>query len=164
MDEEKHKGGRPPIFATTEELQLEVEKYFIYIDGEFHEEEVDVFDRKSKQTKKVKTVVWDRKPEPPTITGLVLFLGFVSRQSLLDYAKRGDEFSDIVKRAKCRVEHGYEKALWGDTPTGAIFALKQMGWSDKQEFSGPGGEKLFDGITDEQLNARIAELLGKTGT
>lgn len=63
-----------------------------------------------------------------TITGLALYLGFCSRSSFDDYCKR-DGFSYIIKRAKLAVENGYE--LSGLTID--IFALKNMGWIDKQE-------------------------------
>ena len=67
-----------------------------------------------------------------TITGLALALGFESRQSIYDYEKHG-EFSYIIKKARLHVENRYENELLGDRPTGSIFALKNMGWSDKIE-------------------------------
>ncbi len=73
-----------------------------------------------------------QKEQPPTVTGLALAVGLSSRQSLLRYEERAG-FSDAVKRAKSRVEAAYEGRLWGQAPAGAIFALKNMGWSDKQE-------------------------------
>jgi hypothetical protein len=78
--------------------------------------------------------------EPVTETGLVLFLGFKSRQSLYDYSKR-PEYADSIAYARLLVEHEYEKRLHGNNPTGAIFALKNKGWSDRQvlEHSGPEG-------------------------
>jgi hypothetical protein len=45
------------------------------------------------------------------------------------------------------VEMGYEMKLSGASVTGAIFALKNMGWADRQEVSGPDGgpiETKFD--------------------
>lgn len=69
---------------------------------------------------------------PITITGLAYFLGFESRQSFYDYEKRPD-FSYIIKRARLYVESMYELRLQGDKPTGSIFALKNMGWTDRQE-------------------------------
>lgn len=64
-----------------------------------------------------------------TITGLALRLGFESRQSLSDYSNRNEDFSYIIKRAKLCVENSYE--LSGTAFD--IFALKNMGWSDKTE-------------------------------
>ena len=69
---------------------------------------------------------------PITISGLAYALGFVSRQSLYDYKER-EEFSYILKRATFFVESQYEGKLSGTTPTGAIFALKNMGWKDRNE-------------------------------
>ena len=69
----------------------------------------------------------------PTITGLCLFLGFESRQSFYDY-ESVDGFSYTIKRARARMEEYYEKALMRDGQvTGPIFALKNLGWKDKQE-------------------------------
>ena len=67
-----------------------------------------------------------------TITGLCLYCGFDSRQSFYDYEKK-PQFTYIIKRARLMIEHGYEKALMSDKVTGPIFALKNMGWSDRQE-------------------------------
>ena len=65
----------------------------------------------------------------PTVTGLAYALGFESRQSFYDYEKRGD-FSYIIKRARLRIESQYETKLSEPSPSGAIFALKNMNWSD----------------------------------
>lgn len=67
-----------------------------------------------------------------TITGLCLHCGFESRQSFYDYEQK-PAFAYIVKRARLRIENMYEKSLMGDKVTGPIFALKNMGWTDKQE-------------------------------
>lgn len=65
-----------------------------------------------------------------TITGLALLFG--SKQLMNDYEKR-DEFTDKIREAKLKIENSYEISLRGKTPTGAIFALKNMGWHDKTE-------------------------------
>lgn len=69
-----------------------------------------------------------KNDEKPTITGLTLYVGFCSRSSWDDYKKK-NEFSYIVKRAKLTVEHSYEQS----GTTFDMFALKNMGWKDKQE-------------------------------
>ena len=66
-----------------------------------------------------------------SFTGMARFLGFVSRESLYAYGKR-EEFSDSVKRARLMVEEAYELRLWGRNVAGAICALKNHGWSDRQ--------------------------------
>lgn len=72
--------------------------------------------------------------EEPTVTGLALHLGFTTRDALYSYHGYGTEFSDIVKRARLRVECRYEKNLShkGLHAAGSIFALKNMGWKDSQ--------------------------------
>jgi hypothetical protein len=82
--------------------------------------------------------VFDNPDFDFTITGLAFDLGFADRQSLYDYEKR-DGFSCIVKKARLAVERAYEAKLSGNTVTGAIFALKNMGWKDKQEIEQSGG-------------------------
>ena len=69
-----------------------------------------------------------------TISGLAYHLGFESRQSFYDYESR-PEFSYTIKRARTKIEIYYEEKLSGTTPTGPIFALKNLGWKDKQEVS-----------------------------
>lgn len=69
---------------------------------------------------------------PKTITGLALYLGFADRQSLYDYQGLED-YSCIIKTARTRIESMYEERLADPKPTGAIFALKNMGWRDRQE-------------------------------
>lgn len=69
----------------------------------------------------------------PSVTGLALALGFGDKSSVYDYAKK-PEFSHSVKRALLIVENGYEEALRESNATGSIFALKNMGWVDKQNY------------------------------
>lgn len=105
MAEENLKIGRPAKYETPQLLQAAIDLYF--------------------QTCKSAN-------EYPTITMLAYELGFESRQSFYDYEGKSEEFSYIIKRARLLVEFGYEKQLQGERPTGAIFALKNMGWKDTQ--------------------------------
>lgn len=141
-------GGRPPKFKSAKALTEACEEYFVFIEGECHFEKKEVIDEEG-NAKLREVQVWDRYPEPATITGLALYLGFADRQSLTDY-KEKEEFSCIIKRAKFRVEHEYEKALARDKPTGAIFALKNMGWNDKLDVTSD-GEKLSSTVTIFEL-------------
>lgn len=102
--------GRPPIYETVEQMLPVLEKW---------EESI-------------------KNGEKPTITGLALALGFCDKSTLYDYAAKTD-FSHSIKTAILIVENGYEKALRGNSPTGSIFALKNMGWKDKQEVEQSGG-------------------------
>ncbi len=120
-------GGRPAHFETDDLLQSKIEEYFIYIKGE---------KKKSKTGRETK--FWARYPENATVTGLALYLGFESRQSFYDYEKN-EQFSYTIKNARLRVEAAYEQQLLSYHATGAIFALKNFGWSDKQEVEHSGG-------------------------
>ena len=104
--------GRPPKFESPEDMEVLINDYFKsleYIDNDGHPQ-----------------------TQQPTITGLALHLGFCSRQSMYDY-KANPKFSYTIKHALMLVENGYEKAACGKNPTGPIFVLKNMGWSDKVE-------------------------------
>lgn len=102
MEDEKDKGGRPPLFSTPEELEIACKEFIA------------------------------QNPGKLTITGLAMWLGFDSRQSLYDYEKR-EGFSYIIKNARLAVENDYELSLRTPAVAGAIFALKNMGWRDKVE-------------------------------
>lgn len=76
-----------------------------------------------------------------TITGLALALD-TYRQTLVNYEHK-DEFMDTVKKAKQRIENGYEIDLKKHGRSGTIFALKNFDWKDKQETDlTSGGEKI----------------------
>lgn len=126
--------GRPRYYETCEELAAKILDYITYCEGDYHEEEHIVYGTDNQPTGQKQTLkVCDRPPEGLTITGLCLFLGFESRSSFDKQAERDEDFSYIVKRAKMVVENRYEHGLSGNNPTGPIFALKNMGWKDKQE-------------------------------
>ena len=102
-------GGRPAKYETPEELEKEIDGFFQYCQTE---------------------------EQYPTVCGLSLYLGFNSRQSLYNYRDKkdnGKEFLDLIKRALSFIEMHYETRLNSQACTGAIFALKNMGWRDKTE-------------------------------
>lgn len=125
----KKKRGRPPMFATPEELQEKIDEYFelLYVDRE--EKDTSIHDDNT-----------------PTITGLTLFLGFSDRSSFYEYEEKPD-FTHTIKRARSRVENWYEKCLLNNSSTGPIFALKNLGWRDKQEVT---QETTHKGGTDNK--------------
>ncbi len=70
---------------------------------------------------------------PLTLTGMILHLGLSSRRVFDDYGDR-PQFAHSVKRSKLLIENGYEVDLRKTgNPAGSIFALRNMGWSDRQE-------------------------------
>lgn len=74
-----------------------------------------------------------------TITGLALALD-TTRQTLVNYEEK-DEFLDTIKKAKLKVENGYEIDLKKHGRSGTIFALKNFDWRDKQETDVTSGGK-----------------------
>lgn len=102
--------GRPPIFKSVDEIEPKINDYFESLLDEDKNQYVS----------------------RPTITGLAMYLGFCSRQSLYDYVEKED-YSYIIKRAQSIVAMSYEEMLLSKSATGAIFALKNMGWKDKVE-------------------------------
>ncbi len=76
-----------------------------------------------------------------TISGLAYYLGFESRQSFYDY-ESNPKFSYTIKRARLFIENEYEKLLISNNTTGAIFALKNFGWTDKQEVEHSGTTQI----------------------
>lgn len=131
-------GGRPPIYTDAEKLEENVIEYFTWCKGEYEEREGVRTETKGKGKDAITTtetysyMFCVREPEIPSITGLAIFLGFNSKSTLYEYAER-IEFSDSIKKGLLQIENKYEKGLWNDKPTGVIFALKNMGWSDKKE-------------------------------
>ncbi len=116
--------GRPAKFDTPEEMQAAIDAYFKACD-----------EHKSEYVNKDGKKIELHKPKPYTMTGLSIALGFESRQSLVDYKKRG-RFSDTIKKARQRVEEQVEEAMLASSGVvaGIIFNAKNnFGWVDKSE-------------------------------
>lgn len=142
MTEDKNKVGRPPKFDSAEKLQKKIEEYFEFCPD----------------TRKVKSGEILLDVPAPTVTGLALFLGFESRQSFYDY-EENDEFSYTIKRARTFIEKEYEMMLHGGQCTGAIFALKNLGWSDRTDLRHSGDAKNPLVSMNMEITAEEAYLL-----
>ena len=107
--------GRPPSYSTAEELQNKIEKYF----------------NGGAMKRYVVTDSGATIGVPcPTISDLVLFLGFCDRRSFYAYEALPD-FSYTIKKARTMIEREYEMLLRTSSCGGAIFALKNFGWTDQ---------------------------------
>lgn len=84
--------------------------------------------------------------EEQMITGLCIHLD-IDRVTLLDYNEK-DEFSSVVKKAKTRIEHAWERRLMKQGRSGDIFALKQFKWKDQNSIEHSGEIKLPKPIAD----------------
>lgn len=120
--------GRPLKYKTVEELRARIEDYFTYCAGELLKDDDG-------------NAVTDKYGAPirinvhaPTVTGLARFLGFKSRQALINYQGR-KAFTDAVSEAKMRIEEYAEERLYDrDGVQGAKFTLcNNFGWSEKPE-------------------------------
>jgi len=123
----KRPAGRPAMFRTPEEMQAKIDEYFATQIGRR-----PMLDINGKQVySKSGVPLFDE--EPPTVSGLALYLGFTDRTSFYEYKTRA-AFSDTVKRAITRIEHYAEcGVLMRDKPTGSIFWLKNHGWRAEEE-------------------------------
>ena len=122
-------GGRPRKIESPEEMDRLVDEY-------------------------VGECIGDEKPI--TLLGMILHLGLNSRQSLDEYMSY-DGFSDSVKRAKAIVEHEYEIRLIEGGGAGAIFALKNFGWKDKQEIEHTVDESTANRILNARKRANASD-------
>lgn len=125
-------GGQPPKYSCAENFAEKCGEYFEPY------AEVDKDGNKINQGR-------------PTVTGLALFLGFCSRQSMYDYNEK-EKFSYIVKRALTVIEMHYEENLNSKACTGAIFALKNMGWKDQTQTDITTGGESINEITEIQIH------------
>lgn len=123
--------ARPRVFNTVEEMQEAIQAYY------------------DKQ---------EQRGKPLTIQGLALALGFLTRQSLLDYEGYTDandkEYLDTIKKARLHIEnYKLEGLLSGDlNTTGVIFDLKNNhGHKDKQVTEVVKAEELEDKELDKRL-------------
>jgi len=131
---EKRSAGQPPKFNSLAELQAKIDEYFETKVGSKIIKDNDGNVCTDKKGNPVYEVT------PPTISGLALFLGFKSRQSLYDYKERA-EYSYALHATTLKIEEFAESQLFVGNHQGAIFWLKNKGWKDNQDVThlGAGG-------------------------
>lgn len=146
-NERKNAGGRPLKYETPEQMQIEIDKYFDSIDAH----------NKKMITQQTLTLM-----RPYTITGLALAID-LTRQGLIEYSDKSDEFSDTVGKAKGRVELFNEEQLYRSSQvTGVIFNLKNnFRWKDEQERKHSGTVAL--GAILEELDGGSSDLPSDKG-
>lgn len=123
---QKNKGGRPPKFATLEDLGRELKKYF-------------------------DSCIESRTM--PTKAGLCLFL-HISRDTYNEYKKK-KEFSDALKGTELYLEDAWIQRLAGNSPTGAIFYLKNAfkeEYKDRHETDVTSGGKPIESTSVKVMN------------
>ena len=80
-----------------------------------------------------------------TITGLAMALD-TSRKTLCEYGLK-EEYGNTIRKAKLKVENGYEIDLKKSGRTGTIFALKNFNWQDKSHIE---STTTDNNLTEEQ--------------
>lgn len=124
--------GRRPLYETPEELQAAVDEYFKSCEG------VPAYDKRGvpliKRNGKQKYV----GATPPTLSGLALFCGYKDRRIFTRQKERSAAFSDVVLRARLRIETYWEEALFDEeTYSGARYMLvAAFGWG-RQDCGAP---------------------------
>ena len=122
-------GGQPPKFKTPQELAEKIAEYLEYEDS--HKKP----DAYSKMGKGVYT-----------LSGCCLFLGFASKASMDDQAKRDKEFSNVISRFKLFMTHWNEQKLyWGGTYMAAQFWLRNHGGYSEE--STQNGTQRIENVT-----------------
>jgi len=128
-----------PVFKTARKLANKVDAYFRYIEGAYNSE-IKAGKEEKKHT---------REPEPATLTGLALFIGFNSLIELYDYEQNG-EFADVISRGCLQVQSAYEKKLHQQSSSGAIYALKNLMRKEKGDHPAPVIQKInIEAVTVE---------------
>ncbi len=105
---------------------------------------------------KIDAYFLDTPKDEWTITGLALALD-TSRQVLCDYEDDRPEFTYTIKRAKLKVENGYEIDLKKHGRTGSIFALKNFDWKDKNETDITSGGEKFNPVLVKFLDEKQSD-------
>jgi len=131
--------GRHHKFKTAEEMELKINEYFRECD-----EHTLTIIKKSKDGKIEEIIKPD--PQPYTVPGLAVFLGYASRFSIQDL-KEHKKFSQVIKQALARIENQrLQQALTRKrSEPVSIFDLKcnfgymEPQYAQKIEISGPGG-------------------------
>jgi len=104
--------GRPVKWQSAEDMQVAIDLYF----NEIQEHNLNNENKKH-----------------PTVTGLALALD-MTREGLLHYINKNEQFADTIKKAKAKVEEYIEQRLYMNNATGCIFNLKNnFGWKDSSE-------------------------------
>lgn len=137
--------GKEPHYKTPEELQEKISEYF----------------KEGVPTRGVIVGKLIRQIPVPTITGLVLFCGFADRQSFYAYEKI-KKFNYTICRARSFIVRHYEELLQAGNINGAVFALKNFGWSDRIEIDQTvteGHFKKYEEVTNDEIVRRFNALM-----
>lgn len=133
-------GGRKKIYQTPQELADAVNKFFA-----LNAEEERI----------------------PTLSRLVLYLGFREIKTFHDYGTYGDDFKEVVDQTLLAMQAWLEEALLNtkSNTIGVIFTLKNhYGWKDSRENNNKHEiEVIPREVMEQDLEHRIARIANRTG-
>lgn len=155
----KKPAGRPPKYPTPEKLQAKIDEYFEYCE---QGRDTTLTDKKGvpilDKDKKIQTY---KKRIPPTIEGLVRFLGFYGRSSLWNYKQKNSNFNNVITDAKIRVmEDTATRALTHeyDSKIASLVMVTHAGYTNKQSHEitgkdgGPIKSSIYTAFPDKPLS------------
>jgi len=150
--EQRSSHGRKPIFATPDDLWAAAAEYFEWVEANPLTEE-KVFNGKDGI---VRADI--AKMRAMTIMGLCIFLD-IDRGTWAEYGKRED-FSPITTRVEDVIRTQKFEGASADLLNANIIA-RDLGLADKSELDVKGSLQT---MSQEDIDARLAVLLGKAGT
>lgn len=151
----KKKPGPKAMYLTPALMQKKIDEYFESCKGELWLDE----NGQPKTTKH--GFIYKIAPKPLTKAGLQLFLGFATRQSLLDYKQKNERFTDTIERAYARIEdYACQQLFYKDSATGAKFYLQSaFGYDGKDNTifisnqANASAATNFNNFSDDELKA-----------
>lgn len=144
--------GRKPIFASPEQLWEACCEYFQWV------EDNPLWESKVASNKGEPEIMILPKMQAMTISALCLFLD-IDRTTWQGYTTKED-FIHITTRAEDVIYHQKFSGASADLLNANIIA-RDLGLRDKQDVEIHGELK---GLTNEQIDLRLSQLLGKVGT
>ena len=111
---------------------------------------------REKCTSYVARIRANEKGFSPTVNGLAIHIG-MSKRALHDYRER-DGYAEVLREVIHELEAWWEARLASANATGAIFWLKNFGWTDKTQTEISGSLETQK-LPDEKIDERIAALM-----
>lgn len=101
------------------------------------------------------------KEKPMTLAGVILALGFSSRDAFNRYGTK-PEYREVISRIRLSIEEVYETRLHGPAAAGAIKWLSvHAGYTERVDIGNPNGETFK--VEGESTASSELELLRKVG-
>lgn len=151
-DKEKNKGGRPSKYGPDI-----LKKVRVYIDSCVDEEKQIV----KQENEEKGYVMYENRTvvKLPTIEGLAYFLE-VSRETIYDWEKNNQEFSDIIERLRTKqamvlINNGIS-GLYNPTITKVL--LTKHNYREGIESTGKDGKPLIPSSVDEMSNDQLEHI------